>query len=119
MSPKLKLNASADSFASKLVGTTYEDRQQNIQRIVPGQLLQWVHESNNKYDANAVMVYVDRDLEFPLGHLNKKLAKNFVRRMKGGYTQSIRVTSVTGGVYPKRFGVNVLISYWKGGADAV
>jgi hypothetical protein len=46
-----------------------------------------------------------------LGHLNRRIAKNVVRRMQEGVAQKIFVNKVTGDAYPRRYGLNVRLVF--------
>jgi hypothetical protein len=94
---------------SKLVGVSFEGRQANIEHFVkPDQELFWVHESENKYDSNAIHVFADLHMRCSIGHLNKELAKHFVERIAKGETQRIFCAQITG-VENRSKGVNIKI----------
>lgn len=94
---------------TKLVGVTFEQRQENIEFLKPGQRLYWKHTPENPYDKNAVLVCVDEAMVLELGHLNMNMARHTVERMKEGLKQEIFVSMVTGGVHPLSRGVNIII----------
>jgi len=95
---------------TKLVGVSFEGRQDNIKQVTDGLRLFWEHEPNNIYDANAIHVYADPNKEISLGHLSKEIAAKFVQWIAAGEDLSILCTQVTGGkTAHQSFGVNVEI----------
>jgi hypothetical protein len=94
---------------SKLVGTTFHDRQESVKALNDGQRLYWKHEQDNVFDENAILVFADEQRTREVGHLNRRLAEVFVKRMKRGVEQAITVSKVTGNGPP--YGVNVIVHY--------
>ena len=60
------------TFGEKVVGVTYEGRQERIPFVEPGDRAELVHEPENIHDPNAIRVYV-RGLD--VGFLPKELAR--------------------------------------------
>jgi len=95
---------------TKLVGVSFDGRQDNIKHVTNGSRLFWAHESNNIYDSNAIHIYADPYKNISLGHLSKEIAAKFVQWIAAGEDISILCTQVTGGkTAHQSFGVNVEI----------
>ena len=98
------------TIRTKLVGVSFGNRQQNIRLCQPGFQLFWKHETDNKYDENSIIVYADPTMQVELGHLNRRLASEFVLRVKEGTKQEIICEQITGGKGDKpTFGMNVRV----------
>ena len=98
-------------FNTRLVGVSFKGRQENLPKVVPDQELFWKHEADSRWDPNSVLVYADAEMTLELGHLNRRIAKNVVRRMQEGVAQKIFVNKVTGDAYPRRYGLNVRLVF--------
>ena len=94
---------------TKLVGVTFGVRQTNIRKVQDGQRLTWMHEVENQYDSNAILVFLDREKQFELGHLNRMIAAEVVASLKEGKQVSVSALQKTGGVDNKNYGVNVVV----------
>ena len=94
---------------SKLVGVSFDGRQENVKIVQPGFNLFWVHEKDNQYDANAIKVFVDPEMTKELGHLRKELAAEAVGWIADGKTMTIVAEQVTGGGQNKSYGLNIRI----------
>ena len=104
---------------SKLSGVTFNGRQDNLQLVEPGFNLFWVHEKDNEYDENAILVFADPKKTIELGYLRKELAKEFVERTKQGIDQQIIAQQVTGGDSNKSYGLNIVIKIDDGNEEKV
>lgn len=85
-------------FSIVVVGVTFEGRQERIERLVVGQKLFWKHDFNNKFDSNAIELFVDTECTESVGHIRAALAeKLIVRRREKECTYQMFVEKVTGG----------------------
>ena len=82
-------------FNTKVVGVTYENRQDVLASLEPGVELWLRRDSQNKYDANAIAVTLLDGTQ--LGYLNKHLAKQLAPAMDAGTPYDAAVSAVTGG----------------------
>ncbi|MBQ1249625.1 MAG: single-stranded-DNA-specific exonuclease RecJ, partial [Selenomonadales bacterium] len=98
--------ADADSFYSKLVGVTFEGRQDVIPTLVAGQELVMRRESDNPYDANAIRVWTQDGRD--VGHIRKEIAADIAPLMDEGVDYRCIVTAVTGGG-DRSYGVNIVV----------
>ena len=94
---------------SKLTGVTFNGRQDNLRLVQPGFRLFWFHEKDNQYDANAVKVFADPTMRVELGHLNRRLAADFIARVGEGKEQEIYCAQITGGKAGMSRGINVKV----------
>ena len=94
---------------SKIVGVTFDNRQENIEPLTDGQKLFVQHDINNAFDANALQVFADEQLTKPLGYLKKELAKDLQEQGTKGWKYEYFLSEKTGGGKNKSWGVNVLI----------
>jgi hypothetical protein len=110
-----------DSFYSKVAGVTHKNkdgssRQELIQRfVVEGQPLIFVPEPENKFDPNAIAVYVDgwkpfRTVRVQIGYLEARVAEELQSSLQSGEKISGIVTAITGGDHGKVHGVNIQIT---------
>ncbi len=98
----------ADSFHTKLVGVTFEGRQDVAARLVPGTPLRLVREPANPHDANAIALHEPRGLQ--VGYFNRRLAAALAPTIDAGVEFDVEVRDVTGGEKKQAFGVNVLVT---------
>ena len=104
----------AESFHTKLVGVTFEGRQELIEKVQPEDKLELVRDSANDFDRNAVAVVASRLRGIrggQLGFLNRDLVRELAPAIDAGTPYKAVVADVTGGSSdtPSR-GVNVLIT---------
>ena len=97
-----------DERRTKLVGVTFDSRQENIARLSDGQRLYFTHDKNNLFDANAIEVFSDEDKTASLGHINRRMAQYIVQRIMSGYEHAMFCVRVTGEGKMSR-GVNVRV----------
>ncbi len=98
----------AQSFYTKLVGVTFDGRQDYIKRLKANTPLRLEREPENEHDSNAVRVLSSNGGD--LGFLNKKLVKKLAPLMDSGISYNCRVTDVTGNDDGgKNLGVNVVV----------
>lgn len=101
------------SYHSKLVGVTFEGRQDVIKVLQGTELLRARREADNEYDPNAVAV----DVQFgegwaPIGYIAKDKNQDIANALDAGEEVDIRISSLTGGG-SKSYGVNIELEYVK------
>lgn len=96
----------ADGFFTKIVGVSFEGRQDVVAGLEPGLPLELVREPNNPHDCNAIAV---RFGALQLGYVRRPIAKHIAPNIDGGERYSARVGSVTGGGADKHVGVNIAV----------
>lgn len=94
-----------EKFYTKVVGVTFEERQEVIREIAPGACVELRHEVTNSFDQNAVGVYYNH---FLLGYLKACLARNLAPALDQGIKYSATVSQVTGRD-KGRLGVNLCL----------
>jgi single-stranded-DNA-specific exonuclease len=92
------------SFFTKVVGVTFEGRQEVVAQLVPGEEVFLRREPQNPYDPHAVQV-VRRDGAV-VGYLSSALAGRLAPRLDRGARYRATVTAVTGGG-ERSLGVNL------------
>lgn len=98
-------------FHSKLAGVTFNGRQANLGLVNAKDLLFWRHEIENKFDANAILVFADSTMKKELGHLRRPVAKRFIDLVVKEKSPIIICDGSTGGQWPKQKGLNIRIVY--------
>ncbi len=91
---------------SKIVGVTFENRQNLIKELNVNEELKLVREPNNQFDKNAVAVYCGIN---QLGYIGARLAKVLAPRIDAGTKYQCFVSAVTGGDDGAKYGANILI----------
>lgn len=81
---------------SKLVGVTFEGRQENVSVLTDGQELLAIFEDNNPFDPNAILLFGDAEKMKPVGYLKKELAKDLREQHTKGWTYKFFCEKVTG-----------------------
>lgn len=110
-------------YHSKLVGVTFEGRQDVIKDMVGGEKLRFRREPDNEYDSNAVAVdalvwigdvpNTDQAEEWnPIGYIAKDKNVELAKVLDEDKHAKITLSEVTGGD-DKAYGVNVEIEYEK------
>ena len=87
--------AEAARFNTKVVGVTFENRQDVLSGLEAGVELALVREPGNEMDANAIAVRLLDGRQ--LGYLNRRLAAKLAPAMDGGIAYDAAVSAVTGG----------------------
>jgi len=93
----------ADEFFTKIVGVSFEGRQDLVAGLRAGDALALVREPGNAYDANAIAV---RYGTLHLGFLRREIASKVAPKFDSGDSYSAVVGSVTGGG-ARHIGVNI------------
>lgn len=116
------------SYHSKIVGVTFEGRQDIIARLGGDEQLRFRREPDNQYDSNAVAVdalvegvivggadnmdMVDASEWMPIGYIARDKNSELARVLTSGNYANIKISEITGGG-DKAYGVNVYIEYEK------
>ncbi|MCE5191004.1 MAG: DEAD/DEAH box helicase, partial [Actinomycetia bacterium] len=98
----------ADAFHTKLVGVTFEGRQEVVVRLVPETPLRIERQPENPFDPNACALY--DPLGAQVGFFNRRLAAALAPYLDAGVGYDVAVSDVTGGAEGESLGVNVLVS---------
>ncbi|MGA7571044.1 MAG: helicase-related protein [Candidatus Aquilonibacter sp.] len=93
----------ASQFHTKLVGVSFEGRQDTIAGLRVGTDLALERQPTNEFDPNAIAVHFGA---LQLGFVRKEIAKHLAPLIDGGARYSARVESLTGGGERHR-GVNI------------
>jgi len=96
---------------TKLVGVTFEGRQDNVINLKEGQELHALFEDNNPFDPCAILLHANTDgitLTEPVGYLKKELAKDLRDQNTKGWSYKFFVEQVTGQEKQSK-GVNIKI----------
>lgn len=96
----------AEEFNTKIVGVTFEGRQDVIAGLRPGDRLELVRRPENTYDSNAIAVCFG-DLQ--LGFLRREIAFRLAPKIDAGVRYTAGVTDVTGGRDGKNVGTNIRV----------
>lgn len=109
----------ATSYHSKLVGVTFENRQETIAALKGEEKLRFRREPENEFDKNAVAVDVlvttgfpDVQEWLPVGYIARDKNAELAQVLSDGKRAGIKLTEITGGD-GKSYGVNVYITYEK------
>lgn len=98
--------ADAESFYSKLVGVTFDNRQDVIPTLRVGEELILHREPDNPYDTNAIRVLTQDGRD--VGHIRKEIAADIAPIIDAGTNYRCIVTAVTGGG-EHSYGVNIIM----------
>lgn len=96
----------ADGFNTKIVGVSFEGRQDVINGLRPGLVLELERQPENPYDANAVAVRYGR---LQLGFIKKGIAARIAPNIDAGERYRAEVKHLTGGG-TKTAGVNIWVT---------
>jgi single-stranded-DNA-specific exonuclease len=96
----------AYGFNTKVVGVTFEGRQDLIAGLHPGLELELVRQPHNAYDANAIAVQYGR---LQIGFLKKEIAARIAPNIDAGDRYRAEVKHLTGGG-TRTLGVNIRVS---------
>lgn len=100
-----------DSFPTKVVGISFEGRQDVAAGLVPGLALRLERQRQNPADANAIAVFYGA---LQIGFLRKPIAKHLAPLIDGGVPYRARIEHVTGGPSKnggadRHYGVNIRV----------
>ncbi|MSS11744.1 hypothetical protein FYJ38_24365 [Clostridium sp. WB02_MRS01] len=93
-------------FYTKVVGVTFNNRQQYVKQCYNGQQLDLVRDKFNPYDKNAIAIYAGDN---QVGFLSKELAQKLAPKMDVGTKFDCYVKSLTGGI-DNNYGLNIRIN---------
>lgn len=104
-------------YHSKIVGTTFEGRQNIISKLKGDESLRVRREPENEYDPKAVAVDVcvgvpDEFDWLPIGYIARDKNSDIAQTLDSGGDVDIEISDITGGG-DKNYGVNVYLSYKK------
>ncbi|MFI5389686.1 MAG: HIRAN domain-containing protein, partial [Candidatus Eremiobacterales bacterium] len=86
--------ADAETFHTKIVGVSFEGRQDILDGLVEGAELALIRQPENPFDANAIAVHFG---SLQLGFLRKEIAREIAPVFDEGTPYGARVASLTGG----------------------
>jgi len=95
----------AASFYTKIVGVSFEGRQDVVAGLNEGLALRFERQPGNEFDSNAIAVHFGA---LQLGFLKKDIAKHLAPKIDEGVAYQVEVGSLTGGG-KKHFGVNIFV----------
>ena len=97
--------AEQDQFFTKIVGVSFENRQELLAELQVGQQLNLVHEKDNPHDEHAIAVFADGE---QLGYLKRNIARHLAENFDNGVQYDAVVVQVTGSI-EKNLGANIFI----------
>ncbi|MBS3957753.1 MAG: single-stranded-DNA-specific exonuclease RecJ [Clostridiales bacterium] len=100
--------AEADAFHTKLVGVTFEGRQEVIGALKAGTPLRIVRQPDNPHDSNAIALHEPRGAQ--IGFFNRRLAAVLAPVIDAGVEHDVEITDITGLAEDRSRGVNVLVT---------
>lgn len=102
------------NYHSKIVGTTFENRQDILAHLEGDESLRVRREPENQYDPRAVAVDVDiKGKWYPVGYIAKDKNKDIAEALDAGRKVEIKISEVTGGDKGKNLGMNICLKYEK------
>lgn len=102
------------NYHSKIVGTTFENRQDILAHLEGDERLRVRREPENQYDPRAVAVDVDiKGKWYPVGYIAKDKNKDIAEALDAGREVEIKISEVTGGDKGKNLGMNICLKYEK------
>ena len=94
-----------DQFYSKIVGVTFDNRQEHIKNLFPGQVLELRRETDNEYDENAIAVFFEDE---QLGYLKRNIARHLAENFDNGIEYEAFVVQVNGSD-ESNWGANIFV----------
>lgn len=102
------------NYHSKIVGTTFENRQDILAHLEGDESLRVRREPENQYDPRAVAVDVNiKGKWYPVGYIAKDKNKDIAEALDAGREVEIKISEVTGGDKGKSLGMNICLKYEK------
>lgn len=93
------------TYYTKVVGVTYENRQETIAKLVGNEPCRLVPEPENPYDVNAIAVHVATENGVKhIGYLKRELAATVAPLMEGE-SLMCKIDAITGGFETSNSGV--------------
>lgn len=103
------------NYYSKIVGTTFENRQDILAHLEGNESLRVRREPENQYDPRAVAVDVGiKGKWYPVGYIAKDKNKDIAEALDAGREVEIKISEITGGDKGKNLGMNICLKYEKG-----
>ena len=99
--------ADATSFATKVVGVTFEGRQAALGSLSEGDELLLERQPDNAHDPSAIAVFAETGDQ--LGFLRRQVAAAIAPAMDAGAEYVAHVLQVTGGEEGRSYGVNIQV----------
>ncbi len=96
----------ASGFNTKVVGVSFEGRQDVVAGVAPGAVLELRRQPDNPHDPNAIAVWYGA---LQLGFLKRPIAARIAPNVDAGEHYSARVTAITGGG-ARSWGINVYVT---------
>lgn len=96
----------ATAFNTKVVGVSFEGRQDIVAGVRPGEPVELRRDAANPHDPNAVAVLYGR---LQLGYLKRAIAARIAPNIDAGERYTAAITAVTGGG-GKAFGINIYVT---------
>ncbi len=96
----------ASAFNTKVVGVSFEGRQDVVAGVLPGTALDLRRDPGNAYDPNAIGVWFGA---LQIGFLKREIAARLAPNIDGGERYRAEVTAITGGG-TKAFGINIYVT---------
>ena len=97
---------SSSAFNTKVVGVSFEGRQEIAGGLRGGETVELVREPDNAHDPNAIAVCYGT---LQIGFLRREIAKRIAPNIDGGDRYEARISDVTGGRDGRHFGVNLYV----------
>ncbi len=98
--------ADRDEFVTKVMGVSFEGRQNMVAGLQPGQELQLRRQPDNPVDANAIALHYGT---FHIGFLRKEIALHLAPLIDAGTMYRATIEHVTGGRDNKHYGINIRV----------
>jgi single-stranded-DNA-specific exonuclease len=96
----------ASGFNTKVVGVSFEGRQDVVAALRPGEAVELRRQPDNAYDPNAIGVWFGA---LQLGFLKREIAARVAPNFDAGERYAAEVTAVTGGG-TRSFGINIYVT---------
>jgi single-stranded-DNA-specific exonuclease len=96
----------ASGFNTKVVGVTFEGRQDTVGTLREGEPVELRRDAANAYDPNAIGVWYGA---LQLGFVRREIAARIAPNLDGGERYVAEVTAVTGGG-TRSFGINIYVT---------
>jgi len=107
----------AGAFYTKVVGVSFEGRQDRIRALEPGGRLRLHREPTNPHDPHAIQVLTEAGEQ--IGYLSAKLAARLAPSVDSGVRYLATISDITGGTEERHLGVNVHIQRQDLSADGI
>jgi single-stranded-DNA-specific exonuclease len=104
----------ANSFYTKVVGVSFEGRQEIVAGLSAGDPLELIRDPSNPHDSNAIAVHYGK---LQLGYLRREIARRLAPNIDAGDRYTANVGSVTGGG-ERNVGVNLHVRRRRAGGHA-